>query len=248
MAESDRRDLQTRRRKAVLQGLAAAKLWSTWRPAGCGRGPALAKVSCPAVQTRRWPCQPHKAFKFKRLRWRHPTAGPVLSVSDALGRGMPPTNAWSPPSLGQPDSSNHPNPRARQLPQSSSLDAAQQAFVGLPGAASGDKASGRIDDGPSVAGSRSFRFQQIVHTRELLDAYALDVQQTVTIDVEDGERPVQHARRFAVHQFHDDAGLAHAPSGEVGNTGDVFPPQHSHESRAGQRVQGVVSREQEQLR
>jgi hypothetical protein len=161
---------------------------------------------------------------------------------------MPLMNAWSPPSLGQPDSSNHTNPRIRYLPQSRSLDASQQAFVGLPGAASGDKAPGRIDDGSSVALSRACKFERVVHAGELLGSQALDIQPTVSIDVEDGERPVHHARRLASHHFHDDAGLAYALSGEVGNAGDLFPPEHSHESRAGQRVQRVVSREQEQLR
>ena len=156
--------------------------------------------------------------------------------------------APGPPSLWQPDSSNHPNPRTRYLPQRRSLDAAQQAFVWLPGAASGDKAPGRIDDGASCTLSRSCRFERVVHTGELLGAQALDIQQTVSIDVENGEGPVHHARRCAIHQFHDDAGLANALSGKVGNTGDVFPPEHSHEGRAGQRVQRVVSGEQKQLR
>jgi kynurenine formamidase len=55
------------------------------------------------------------------------------------------------------------------------LDAAQQAFVGLPGAASGDKAPGRILDGAPFTLSRSCRFERVVHTGELLGAQALDM-------------------------------------------------------------------------
>lgn len=33
------------------------------------------------------------------------------------------------------------------MPQCGSLDATQEAFVGLPGATSGDKATRRVDDG-----------------------------------------------------------------------------------------------------
>ena len=54
-------------------------------------------------------------------------------------------------------------------------------------------------------------------------------------------------RRFN-HQFHDDAGLANALSGKVGNTGDVFAPDPSREGRAGQHVRRVVSEEQKQTR
>jgi hypothetical protein len=134
------------------------------------------------------------------------------------------------------------------LPQRGRLDAAQHAFVWLPGATSGDEAPGRIDDGASLALTRSYRFNGIVHTGELLGAQALDIQQTVSIDVENGVRPVHHARRFAIHHFHDDAGLANALSGKVRNAGDLFPPEHSHEGRAGQRVHRVVRGEQKQPR
>lgn len=140
-------------------------------------------------------------------------ASPAKRSSDYGGATEPPI-----PSLrsAMRKVANHPNPRTRYLPQSRSLDVAQQAFVGLPGAASGDKAPGRIDDGSPVARSRACRFERVIHTCELLGAQELDIRSTVSIDIEDGERTVQHVRRFAVHHFHDDADLVCALSGEVG--------------------------------
>lgn len=43
----------------------------------------------------------------------------------------------------------------------------------------------------------------------------------------------------------DDAGLAHTLSGKVGYAGQVFLPKHAHKGGAGQRVQRVVSGQQE---
>ena len=100
--------------------------------------------------------------------------------------------------------------------------------------------------GPALPRAGLAGSNKVVHTGELLGAQALDIQQTVGIDVENGEGPVHYARGCAKYQFHDDAGLANALSGKVGNTSDVFPPEHSQVGRAGKRVQRVVSGKQKQ--
>ena len=119
-------------------------------------------------------------------------------------------------------SSNQPNPRARDLPQRRCLDAAQQAFVGLPGATSGNEALSRIDDGAlcTLCTLRpTCRLERVVHAGELLGAQALDIQQAVGIDVENGESPVHHTDWCSAHYYHNDAGLTNALPGKVGNTG-----------------------------
>ena len=122
-----------------------------------------------------------------------------------------------PPSLQQVVSSNHQNPGIRHWPKRGRLDSAQQAFVCLPEATFGDEALGRIEDAASLELTRTGRFKAIVYTGELLRAQSFDFQHTVSIDVENGVRPVRHTPRFAIHHFHEDAGPANAVSGKVRN-------------------------------
>jgi len=79
----------------------------------------------------------------------------------------------------------------------------------------------------------------------LLGVEAVDIQQTIGLDVENGESRVNHPQRRAVDHLDDDARLAHTLSGKVRYTGQVFLPKHAHEGGAGQRVQRVVSGQQE---
>ena len=85
-------------------------------------------------------------------------------------------------------STNQPNPRTRYLPKRRCFDAAQQPFVGLPGAASGHKASGRIDDGSPLTVSRRCAVERVVDPGELLSNVALDIKQAFGIDVEKWRR------------------------------------------------------------
>jgi hypothetical protein len=153
-----------------------------------------------------------------------------------------------PLSFRQLGSSNQSNSQTRNASQRRRLDAAKQAFVWFPGAASGDKAPGRFDDGAACALTRTCKFKRIVHTGELLGVQALHVQQAVSINVKNAKGPVDHARRCAIHHFNHDAGLANALSSKVWNTGEVFASERSCEGRAGQRVNRVVSGDQKQPR
>ena len=101
----------------------------------------------------------------------------------------------------------HANKRTRYRPQRRRLDAAQQAFVWLSGTTSRDELPGRFDDETFFNLSRSCRFERTVQTGELLGAQSLDIQQTVSIDVENRKGPMSQERRRSIHQFHDDAGL-----------------------------------------
>jgi hypothetical protein len=82
----------------------------------------------------------------------------------------------------------------------------------------------------------------------LLAVQALDIEETVGIDLEDGESRVHHARWRATNQLDDGAGLAYTLSSKVRYSGHVFLSKHSHEGSAGQSVQRVVFGKQEQLR
>ena len=88
------------------------------------------------------------------------------------------------------------------------------------------------------------RCQRVAHAGDLLVVQACKVQPTVGADVEDGKGAVQHAQRHAIHQFDDKAGLADTLIGEVRYSCHVFLPEHAHERRTGQLVQGVVPGEE----
>jgi len=121
-------------------------------------------------------------------------------------------------------------------------------MIGLPGSAAGDEAIGGIDHRARGPVNWSLRFEGVTHAGKLLEVPALDIEQTFAVDFEYGEGAAHQTRRRATHDFGDDAGLSNALSGKIGNAGDGFSPQHSHEGCVGQRVQGVVGGDQEQLR
>lgn len=199
-------------------------------------------------------CQSRKALE--RLRSCRRTADPVPLVSDAPARRAADERVETghaqsaAPHRLRSGNRTHRSTRTRGHATCPSAAASMRRSKRLSGSQEPPRATNRLAAsmmGPSTL-SRPCRFERVVHTGELLGAQALDIQQTVSIDVENGKRPVHHARRCALRRFHDEAGLANALSGKAGNTSDVFPPQHSHEGRARQRMPRVVSREQEQLR
>jgi hypothetical protein len=71
------------------------------------------------------------------------------------------------------------------LPECGCLNASQQAFVGLPGAACGDKAPGCINDRTSITLSPTCGLERVDNAGELLGVQAVDIQQTVSVDFED---------------------------------------------------------------
>lgn len=84
-----------------------------------------------------------------------------------------------------------------------------------------------------------------VQSGDLLGVEAVDIQKTIGLDVKNGESRVHHPQRRAVDHLDDDARLANTLPSKVGNTGQVFLPKHAHERGVGQRVQRVVSGQQE---
>lgn len=151
--------------------------------------------------------------------------------------------------LASTPSTKQSNPRARHLSQRGGFDAAQKARVRLPRAAPSNKSLGSIDDG--AAGNlicRPCRIKPHVQSGDLLGFEAVDIQKTIWLDFKNGESRVHHPQRRAIDHLDHDAGLAHTLSSKVGNTGQVLLPKQAHERRAGQRVQRVVSGQQEYLR
>jgi hypothetical protein len=82
------------------------------------------------------------------------------------------------------------------------------------------------------------------HARELLEVEPLHVEKTIGVDIEDAERLMHHLDGLSVLHLDDQMCLANALAGELRDPTVILLAQHAHEDAAGQRVQGVVTRQQ----